>query len=206
MKGIQHYKSPPYCHDTNGIPERYMRTLQTMMRALLDGQDQKLWAEAASAANYLKNRLPHNTLNGQTPFEALFNTKPRIQHLQVYGTLCYTHIHAERRLPASKLSARAVQVRFVGYTDSDSIYRVQSSSGYIYTVKAIDCKFLPSVPAAEEPTTQPTTLETTPSIPASVQGPQCHRNEVQVTVPTLDTSQYQEVTPADKHAPIPPTT
>ena len=54
MKGIQHYKSPPYCHDTNGIPERYMRTLQTMMRALLDGQDQKLWAEAASAANYLK--------------------------------------------------------------------------------------------------------------------------------------------------------
>ena len=37
MKGIQHYKSPPYCHDTNGILERYMRMLQTMMRALLDG-------------------------------------------------------------------------------------------------------------------------------------------------------------------------
>jgi len=78
---------------------------------------------------------------------------------------------------------------------------VQSSLGHIHTVKAIDCKFLPSVPAAEEPTTQLTTLETTPSIPAPVQGPQRYRNEVQVTVPTLDTSQYQEVTPADENTP-----
>ena len=161
-----------------------------MMRLLLDSQDQKLWAEAASAANYLKNRLLYNTLNSQTLFKALFNTKPCIQHLQVFGTLYYTHIHAERCLPASKLSARVVQVRFVGYTDSDSIYRVQSSSGHIYIVKGIDCKFLPSVPAAEEPTTQSTTLETNLSIPAPVQGPQRHRNKVPVTVPTLDTSQY----------------
>jgi len=121
-----------------------------MMRLLLDSQDQKLWAEAASAANYLKNRLLYNTLNSQTLFKALFNTKPCIQHLQVFGTLYYTHIHAERCLPASKLSTRAVQVRFVEYTDSDSIY-VQSSSGHIYTVKAINCKFLPSVLATEEP-------------------------------------------------------
>ena len=178
MKGIQYYKSPPYCQDTNSIQERYMRTLQTMMRVLLDGLDQKPWAEAASASNYLKNHLPYNTLYSQTPFEALFNTKPRIQHLQVFGILCYTYIRVKRRLPASKLSARAVQIRFVRYTDSDSMYRVQSSSGYIYTVKAIDCKFLPSVPAAEEPAIQPTILETTPSIPVPLQRPQRHRNEV----------------------------
>ena len=100
-------------------------------------------------------------------------------------------------MPASKLSARAVQVRFVGYTDSDSIYRVQSSSGHIYIVNTIDCKFLPLVAATEEFTTQVTILETTPLIPAPVQRLQYHGNEVQVTRPTLDTFQYQEVTLAD---------
>ena len=149
-----------------------------MIKALLDGLDQKLWAEAASAANYFKNRLLYSTLNSQTPFEALFNTKPRIQHLQVFGTLCYTHNYAECHLPASKLSARVVQVRFIRYIDSNSIYRMQSSLGHIYTVKAIDCKFLPLVPATEEFTTQLTTLETTPLILVPVQGLQYYRNEV----------------------------
>ena len=51
-------------------------------------------------------------------------------------------MHAKSYLLASKLSTRAIQVRFVRYIDLDSIYRVQLSSGDSYTINAINYKFL----------------------------------------------------------------
>ena len=75
-KSIQHSLMPPYIHEYNGIAKRFNRTIQTMMRMMLNSQkdlDLKLWAEAYYTAVYLKNRLPHSALNGSTAYEILYN-------------------------------------------------------------------------------------------------------------------------------------
>jgi len=48
-KGIRHLYTPPVSHQSNGVPERYKRILQTMVRSMLiDHPDPRLWAEACT--------------------------------------------------------------------------------------------------------------------------------------------------------------
>ena len=84
-QGIRHIRTPPYSHQLNGVAERYNCTMQTMVRSMLidlNPTDNRLWAEACTAAVYLRNRLPHSQLKqrqpeqGKTPFEMLYNNSP----------------------------------------------------------------------------------------------------------------------------------
>ena len=84
----------------------------------------RYWAEASTTAVYLKNRLPHSDVKGMTPYEALYNIKPKISHLQPFGKDCYVHIPEERRPPGSKLLSCAEKGIFFGYTNSHSIYKI----------------------------------------------------------------------------------
>lgn len=58
--GIKMENSIPHIHETNGLAERYNRTIITMSRtSLIDSElSQSLWAEAVAHAVYTKNRLP----------------------------------------------------------------------------------------------------------------------------------------------------
>ena len=58
-QGIVHDLSPAYSHESNGVAERYNRTIITAARALLTGLPLALWAEAIATGVYLRNRLPH---------------------------------------------------------------------------------------------------------------------------------------------------
>jgi hypothetical protein len=167
QKGIRHVRIPPYSHESNGVPERFNRTIQTMARSMLAHvADKRLWAEACSTAVYLKNLLPHAHLQKKTPFEALYKRKPTITHLRPFGSLCYIHIYEDERLAGSKLYPRAELATFVGYTDSISIYRVQLPSKHIKTMRAALCTFLPtSIPIG---TSQPASLPIGTSQPASL--------------------------------------
>jgi len=71
--GITVEHTPPYSHESNGLAERFNRTIITMMRSMMMDMDSKfLWAEAAATAVYIKNRLPHSAIPAtRTPFEAL---------------------------------------------------------------------------------------------------------------------------------------
>ena len=46
---------------------------------------QRFRAEAVSTATYLRNRCPTRAVEGKTPYEAWHGTKPRVDHLRVFG-------------------------------------------------------------------------------------------------------------------------
>lgn len=141
--GIVHEKSPPYEHERNGNAERFNRTLTTMARSLLINLGLSLWAEAIATACYLKNRLPHTRLpENVTPYEAILGTKPTIHHIKTFGRNCYVHIHKDSQLSGSKLQPRAIDWKFVGYTNSTKIFRIWIPSKNI-VIESPSVKFAP---------------------------------------------------------------
>jgi hypothetical protein len=49
-----------------------------------------LWGLCMEAANYLRNKSPNASLDGKTPYEALYSVKPDVSHLRIIGSLVYT--------------------------------------------------------------------------------------------------------------------
>jgi IS30 family transposase len=78
-------------HDTpqqNGVAEHLNCTILEKVRAMLhsSGQPKFLWGEAARHAVWLKNRTPTKALNGTTPYEAAYGTKPNLGGLREWGS------------------------------------------------------------------------------------------------------------------------
>ena len=124
LQGIVHEPSPPYSHESNGMAERFNRTIVTMARSMIQDDTQlPLWAEAIKTATFIKNISPHAALL-TTPYEAFFQKKPQVARLHPFGQRVYAHIHKEARKPGTKLLHRAEKGIFVGYGKSIKICRV----------------------------------------------------------------------------------
>ena len=50
------------------------------------------WAEAVYTGVYLINRCPTKVVWNQTPIEAWNGRKPSVNHLKVFGCVCYAQI------------------------------------------------------------------------------------------------------------------
>ena len=142
-KGITHRTTAAYQHESNGALERYNQTLQYMVHPSLTDLPKFLWVECYNWAVYLRNRLPHSVFKGLTPFEVMFNEKPTIKHLRPFRAPCLIQIPIEKRGTGSKLSPRALEGRFVGYTDTTHMFRVYIlSQGKVDTYRQV--QFIPS--------------------------------------------------------------
>jgi transposase InsO family protein len=96
-QGIEHHTTAGYSPQSNGVAERYNRTLFEMGCTMLDasGAPLALWADAILTANHILNRLPSHAVNDITPFEGWYGRKPTISHIRKWGCKVYRHINKD---------------------------------------------------------------------------------------------------------------
>lgn len=84
-----------------------------MARCLMHekGLPKEYWAEATNTVVFLLNRLLTKAVNGKTPFEAWYSSKPNIQNFKIFGCLCFTHVSQIKR---DKLDKKAKPGIFIG--------------------------------------------------------------------------------------------
>jgi hypothetical protein len=131
--GITKERGLPYHHTHPGRAERAHRTITERARAMHIASclPEAFYADAQLTACYIHNRVIHSNAT-KTPFELLFNRKPDISHLRVFGSVCYAHVPIEQR---NKLEPSGVKCRFIGYDDdglSDAVkgYKLLRLSDY----------------------------------------------------------------------------
>lgn len=120
--GIIHQSSCPYTLQQNGVVERKHKHLLKMERALKlqSHVPSRFWGDCVQTAAYLINRLPTAVLNGKSPYELLFGHTPRLDHLKVFGCLCFASV-----LPrGNKFEARARKAVLLGFSTTQKGYKL----------------------------------------------------------------------------------
>ena len=108
--------SAPYTQHQNGVSERRIRIIVEMVMCMLkDAQlGKEFWAEGASTASYIVNRIPTRALSAdsKTPYQAWYGHPPALQHIHVFGCIAYSHIPKKKR---RKLDSKTQKCIFLGY-------------------------------------------------------------------------------------------
>ena len=76
------------------MSEHMYRTLLNTVRPMLiqANLSYQFWVEALSAAVYVLNRIPYESIGFNIPFELLFCRKANVAGIRVYRCLCYAYI------------------------------------------------------------------------------------------------------------------
>ncbi|GKB58052.1 zinc finger, CCHC-type containing protein [Tanacetum coccineum] len=92
--GIARQLTAPYSPQQNGVVERRNRTVLSTTRSMMKAMKLPLtfWAEAVKHAIYILNRVPTRALVDKTPYEALYNRKPNLENLRIFGCTAYAKI------------------------------------------------------------------------------------------------------------------
>ncbi|KAK1422630.1 hypothetical protein QVD17_17916 [Tagetes erecta] len=122
--GVLHQTSCSYTPQQNGVVERKHRHLLNVARSLLfqGGLPLRFWSECVLTACYLINRTPTLVLNGKTPYEMFFGFSPSLDHLRVFGCLCFCTILNN----SDKFSSHAEKCVMVGYSNQKKGYKLWS--------------------------------------------------------------------------------
>ena len=80
-----------------------------------------LWDEAVRHSKYLINRIATRTLTNQTPYEVYKKKKPNVEHLRVFGCVCYAKNEAPH---LRKLDDRSRALVHLGIEPRSKAYRL----------------------------------------------------------------------------------
>lgn len=80
----------------------------------------RFWGECVLTTCYLINILPYDVLEFFNPFEKLYNRPPDLEHLRIFGCLCY----GKNLNPQNKFDERFFPSVFVGYSNVKKIYKL----------------------------------------------------------------------------------
>uniref|UniRef100_T1ITM6 Integrase catalytic domain-containing protein n=1 Tax=Strigamia maritima TaxID=126957 RepID=T1ITM6_STRMM len=108
----------------NGVAERFNRSAIEALRTTIvdDNMDRMWWAEVLMAYIHVKNRLSQKLLEGQTPYERVFNRKPNTHYFRVIGSKCYRLLPKTQR--DSKLGPVSKECILIGYSWNTKGYRI----------------------------------------------------------------------------------
>ncbi|XP_071715128.1 uncharacterized protein [Rutidosis leptorrhynchoides] len=99
--GITHQTTIAYTPQQNGVAERKHRHLLNVARSLI---------------------LQSSVLSGRSPFELVYQHKPNLSHLRVFGCLCFSTVLNNH----DKFSSRAEKCVFIGYSSEKKGYKLLS--------------------------------------------------------------------------------
>ncbi|KAG6489510.1 hypothetical protein ZIOFF_050781 [Zingiber officinale] len=90
------------------------------------GLPKTFWAEAFYTVVYLSNRCPTTAIPNKTQFETWSGRKPSVNHLKVFGSICYSQIPKVKRSKLDECSERCI---FVSYSTMSKGYKLFSLKG-----------------------------------------------------------------------------
>nr|CCA24977.1 integrase putative [Albugo laibachii Nc14] len=122
MRVKQEY-TVPYNPEQNGMAERMTRTLLEMTRCMLKdiSFNKSYWCKAMMTAVDIRNVLPNSSDLNSCPFEMLFQIKPHMNHMRVFGSQCYAHVAKKTR---KKLADTGIKCFFLEYSKEHKAYRL----------------------------------------------------------------------------------
>jgi hypothetical protein len=124
-RGIENQTTAGYSPESNGIAERHIGVLFSMIRAVYKQADyqipKNLWPEIAMACNHIYNRVPQEGLGWKSPMEILEKRPSSINHLRVLGCKAYVLIPDPYQ---TALGPRAKVMRLIGYGIESATYRL----------------------------------------------------------------------------------
>ncbi|EJT52846.1 hypothetical protein A1Q1_01119 [Trichosporon asahii var. asahii CBS 2479] len=121
-KGITHQTSCAHTPQQNGVSERANRVICERAIAIMHSEriPLSLWPQVIETVVFLKNRAPSRSVT-TTPYQLLFNRKPSLRDLRVFGCTAYVLIRKGAR--AAKLADRAILCIFLGYSDTQKAWK-----------------------------------------------------------------------------------
>ncbi|KAJ9544847.1 hypothetical protein OSB04_024554 [Centaurea solstitialis] len=123
QKGISQNFSSVRTPQQNGVAERRNRTLIEAARSMLSEANlaTQFWAEAVNTACYTQNRSLIVKRFRRTPYELFRNRKPSIEHLHIFGCVCYILNNKDN---IGKFDSKSDDGIFLGYSSISKTYRV----------------------------------------------------------------------------------
>lgn len=148
-EGVVEESTTPYTGShQNGVAERSIQQAETDARAMLKDADLPLefWDWAVEADTYIRNRTSGGPLiDGLriSPEEAYTGEKPSIDHIRVFGSVCYSYVSPKSMptgMTSKKLLDSGSECVFVGYNEETTkqlkVYR--PDLGYTVTSSVVD--------------------------------------------------------------------
>ncbi|KAJ9544821.1 hypothetical protein OSB04_024528 [Centaurea solstitialis] len=122
-KGISQNFSSVRTPQQNGVAERRNRTLIEAARSMLSEANlaTQFWAEAVSTACYTQNRSFIVKRFRRTAYELFRNRKPSIEHLHIFGCVCYILNNKDN---LRKFDSKSDDGIFLGYSSVSKTYLV----------------------------------------------------------------------------------